>query len=201
MKCIGCESNIDSEATFCPQCGRDQRAIEICSSCEMPLKPGARFCHHCGNQASVTEAGINRNGLAEIGEKMKVIFYAIFPDMLTQKKTKRTDYWITLLLFALLTAFAVGLVGIGLITFLGPMLGVFLANLLGLYTFGRLWGHTYIERLNDSGLDKSHGFKVAGNICLATAILGAVFTPLAPIGYLGLLILIVYVGSVSSLSN
>lgn len=201
MICASCSFEIDQDAAFCPRCGRDQKTIEICMSCEKPLKPEAKFCHHCGDQVSLSEIKVNQMGFDGLSDKIKVVFYAIFPDMLTKKRTKRTDYWITLLLFSLLTAFAVGLVGIGLITFLGPMLGVFLANLLGLYTFGRLWGHTYIERLNDSGLGKSHEFKVAGNICLATVILGAVFTPLAPIGYLGLLILIVYVGSAPSVSN
>ncbi|STX55727.1 Double zinc ribbon [Legionella beliardensis] len=45
-KCPFCQANIDSQARFCGQCGKDTAPASC--RCGASISPGAKFCGQCG---------------------------------------------------------------------------------------------------------------------------------------------------------
>ena len=50
MKCIFCNAEIDQDAQFCPNCGKDLSMYDRCSKCGELLEEGTDFCPHCGTR-------------------------------------------------------------------------------------------------------------------------------------------------------
>ena len=48
--CPECETPLQSNAKFCPECGAQLKAKTECSSCGEKLTPGAKFCPECGQK-------------------------------------------------------------------------------------------------------------------------------------------------------
>ena len=49
--CEGCGSELPEEATFCPQCGRTNKAPLSCRNCGAAWGPDTKFCPKCGAKA------------------------------------------------------------------------------------------------------------------------------------------------------
>lgn len=55
MKCQYCNTELKQGAKFCPNCGKEVVAFDVCKGCGQQIKVGASFCPHCGaNQNEVT---------------------------------------------------------------------------------------------------------------------------------------------------
>lgn len=61
MKCQYCGKEIDDNARFCPNCGREQVKPKEhrCTRCGALLEPDAKFCPNCGQKVEAPETPIN----------------------------------------------------------------------------------------------------------------------------------------------
>ena len=53
MKCVKCNSEIESDAQFCPYCGKEVEQVKQCSKCGKPLDEDSDFCPYCGSKQCV----------------------------------------------------------------------------------------------------------------------------------------------------
>ena len=50
MKCRFCDSDIEQDAQFCPNCGKDLSKFSKCVKCGELLDNDTVFCPHCGTE-------------------------------------------------------------------------------------------------------------------------------------------------------
>lgn len=67
MKCVYCHTEIENDATFCPNCGKKVPVGIRCSHCGMTLENGSEFCPYCGTRQTVHH--INQNKVNESHKK------------------------------------------------------------------------------------------------------------------------------------
>lgn len=78
MKCQYCNTELKQGAKFCPNCGKEVVAFDVCIGCGKQIKKGAPFCPHCGaNQKEVakpvqeTEVDKSEPSTIEVSEPQK----------------------------------------------------------------------------------------------------------------------------------
>jgi len=48
--CPNCETPLQKNARFCPECGTNLQAKTTCANCGAKLTPGNKFCSECGQK-------------------------------------------------------------------------------------------------------------------------------------------------------
>lgn len=51
IKCIKCNAEIQNGIKFCPECGSPQNTKKLCSNCSAELDLNAKFCPECGTKS------------------------------------------------------------------------------------------------------------------------------------------------------
>ena len=55
IRCVSCGSEVDANAKFCPECGKNPRFAGVpCPKCGKEIKADAKFCPECGAALRVT---------------------------------------------------------------------------------------------------------------------------------------------------
>lgn len=105
MKCKYCNADIEKDAQFCTNCGKDLSKFERCVNCGELLDRDTVFCPYCGTEQSKKDEVNEQN---EQKDSMQESKPEVVDDILQHDEEKSSKKWVWIVLSLILLAAIIG---------------------------------------------------------------------------------------------
>lgn len=105
MKCKYCNADIEKDAQFCTNCGKDLSKFERCVNCGELLDHDTVFCPYCGTEQTKKDEVNEQNELQDFPQESQP---AVVDDTLQADEERSSKKWVWIVLSLILLAAIIG---------------------------------------------------------------------------------------------